>query len=334
MRHVVEDLGELAPLMQILDLPAPQTVDYVADALRFLDFPIAEQVIEVPTISCSPCPSRSPIPVPQLAEQLVEVPTVLSPTRIALRIVEQIVDTPVPRGRGQGSHPGQSTTATSSSLERIAERTVEQIVDIFSPGGGLGRGSASSAGAADEDFTVFFALFPMEKSAECRAGGECEAGWARQLTSAHQMARAGKPVDSDGSIVWVRMHDGDTDQSYYWNRRTSETTWRAPVGVKVVWVGEMSVGKVLWNWNQITRLTAHDGLPSDGRRGEGLGIPSPLLGCHSSCLKQEWFWRVRFSSWCLSSKATWSVVGFFWLLGERGAGEFWSAVRGCDMGRD
>ena len=100
VRHVVEDLGELAPLVQIIDLPVPQTVDYVADALRILDFPIAEEVIVVPTISCSPCPSRSLVPEPQSAEQLVEVPTVLSPTRIALRIVEQIVDTPVPRGRG------------------------------------------------------------------------------------------------------------------------------------------------------------------------------------------------------------------------------------------
>ena len=156
VRHVVEDLGELAPLVQILDLPVPQTV---ADALRILDFPIAEQVIVVPTLSCSPCPSRSPIPEPQSAEQLVEVPTVLSPTRIALRIAEQIVDTPVPRGRGQGSLPGQSTTATSSSLERISERTVEQIVDISYPGNGLGRGSASSAGAADEDFTGEFSHF-------------------------------------------------------------------------------------------------------------------------------------------------------------------------------
>ena len=26
-------------------------------------------------------------------------------------------------------------------------------------------------------------------------------------------------------------------------------------------VGEMSAGKVLWYWNQITRLTAYDGLP-------------------------------------------------------------------------
>ena len=52
--------------------------------------------------------------------------------------------------------------------------------------------------------------------------------------SAHQMARAGEPVDSVVSDVWVRLHDGDTDQSYFWNRRTRETTWRAPVGVLVV----------------------------------------------------------------------------------------------------
>ena len=79
--------------------------------------------------------------------------------------------------------------------------------------------------------------------------------------NAHQMARAGEPVNSDGSIEWIRLHDRDTDQSYYWNRRTRETTWCAPVGVQVVWVGEMSAGKVLWYWNQVTHLTAHDGHP-------------------------------------------------------------------------
>ena len=94
-RHIVEDLVELAPLVQILDLPVPQTVDSVTDILRLLDRPIAEQVIAVPTVSCSSCPLRSCVPEPQLADQLVEVPTVLTPTRIALQIAEQIVDTPV-----------------------------------------------------------------------------------------------------------------------------------------------------------------------------------------------------------------------------------------------
>ena len=183
LRHVVEDLGELAPLVQILDLLVPQMVDYVADALRVLDFPLAEQVIEVPKMSCASCPSRSPVPEPQSAEQLVEVPTVLSPTRIALQIAEQIVDTPVPRGRGQrrvqGFLPRQSSTATPSAEERISERIVEQsvfpssakrtseriveqLVDT-SPGGGLAQGSASSAGPADEDFAGVFRTFPRGK---------------------------------------------------------------------------------------------------------------------------------------------------------------------------
>ena len=65
-RHVVEDLGEFAPMVQSLDAPVPQMVDYVAEALRLLDRPMAEQVIEVPTVSCSPCPSRSLVPVPQV----------------------------------------------------------------------------------------------------------------------------------------------------------------------------------------------------------------------------------------------------------------------------
>ena len=99
-QHVVEDLGELAPLVQILDLLVPQMVENVTDTLRILDLPIAEQVIEVPKISCSPCPLRSLVPEPQTAEQLVDVPTVLSRTRIALQIAKQIVGIPVPQGLG------------------------------------------------------------------------------------------------------------------------------------------------------------------------------------------------------------------------------------------
>ena len=122
-RHIVEDLGELAPLVQTLDLPVPQMEDQFVDilnlvdqmeALRLLDRPIAEQVIAVPSVSCSSCPLRSCVPEPQLADQLVEVPTVLTPTRIALQIAEQIVATPVPHGRVHGSLPGQRTFFLSS----------------------------------------------------------------------------------------------------------------------------------------------------------------------------------------------------------------------------
>ena len=89
---------------------------------------MAKQVIEVPKISYSQCPSRSFIPEPQVGEQLVEVTTVLSPVRIA----EQVVGTPVPQGRGkrrvQGFPPRQTSTELYSREERISERIVEQTV--------------------------------------------------------------------------------------------------------------------------------------------------------------------------------------------------------------
>ena len=163
------------------------------DALRILDRPIAEQVIEVSKFSCSPCPSRSPIPEPQSAEQLVEVPTVLS----SLRIADQIVSTPVPLCRGkrrvQGFLPEQSSTA-APSVERIPERIVEQFVDT-SPCAGLWQGLASFACAADEYFAGVFALFPWKKvrsagqEVSARLGGHVSSS----TLSARQLARAGEP---------------------------------------------------------------------------------------------------------------------------------------------
>ena len=58
VRHVLEDFGSVCPFLQILDLPVPHIGENVSDTLRILDLPVAEKVIEVPKISCSPCPSR------------------------------------------------------------------------------------------------------------------------------------------------------------------------------------------------------------------------------------------------------------------------------------
>ena len=117
------------------------------DVVRIPERPMAVQVVEVPKILVDVIPARSLVPEPQTAEQLVEVPTVLSPTRIALQIAEQIVDTPVPQGRGkgrfQGFLPKQSTTA----------QTVEQLVDIPFSGGGL----------------FWFSPWTEYNSADCRA---------------------------------------------------------------------------------------------------------------------------------------------------------------------
>ena len=61
-RHVVEDLGELVPLVQILDLPVPQMVDNVLDALRIPVSPMAVQVVEVATILIDVIPALSLVP--------------------------------------------------------------------------------------------------------------------------------------------------------------------------------------------------------------------------------------------------------------------------------
>ena len=151
-RHVAERLADLAPSVQILDAPVPQVVDNVMDVFRSLDSSIAEQVIEVPILSCSTCPSRSPVLEPLKVEQLVEVPTVLSVALLQQQTVKQPVDVPVPRGRGrrrlQGSLPGQGAAASN----------VEQIVDTQVPG----RGNSGGVGARSLQRTaVQFADLPV-----------------------------------------------------------------------------------------------------------------------------------------------------------------------------
>ena len=182
-RHTVEQRIEHTPYVQILDAPVPLKMEQLVDFFKDFDVEVPAQVIEVPEISLDIIPQCSVDLVPQSVEQLVEVPTVLTPTRIALPIAEQIVNTPVPRGRGkrrvQGFFPVQSSTATPS-VERFSTQTVGQIVDIPS-GVGLRQGSSSSACPAEEDFTWGLSHFSSwKKSAECRAG-QCGPAPARQL---------------------------------------------------------------------------------------------------------------------------------------------------------
>ena len=171
MRHVVEHMADVCPVVPLLDDLVPQMVDTVLEFFRSLDLPVDEQVIAVPKISSSSsCPSRAALSEPQVVEQLVEVPTVLTPTRIALQIAEQIVGIPVPRGCGeqrlQGLLPGQGSTSVSSA-ERFSERIMEQIVDIprggfqgFSPGHG-----STSFSSAERILSVLWSnssTFPVE----------------------------------------------------------------------------------------------------------------------------------------------------------------------------
>ena len=79
-RHTVEhitDLVRVAPMVQILDAPVPQTGVQLPDILSFFGalIPDTEQVIEVPKIYTDDVLMRAAVRDTQLGEQLVEVPT-------------------------------------------------------------------------------------------------------------------------------------------------------------------------------------------------------------------------------------------------------------------
>ena len=139
--HAVEHLADLAPLVQILDAPVPQVVDNVMDVFRSLDSSIAEQVAQVPILSCSTCPSHSPVLEPQKVEQFVEVPIVLSFAFLQQQTVEQPVDVPVPRrgnSGGVGAHSLQRTAVQFADFPvpgaaGSVQRTVAQNDDIPAP---------------------------------------------------------------------------------------------------------------------------------------------------------------------------------------------------------
>ena len=101
-------------------------VEQLPHVLRFFTtlLPVPEQDIEVPKILLDYVPMRTVLRDTQLAEQLVEVPTIVSYFSLQ-RTTEQHVDVPVPRRGGrnaglQGSLPGQSSTASPLSPERIS----------------------------------------------------------------------------------------------------------------------------------------------------------------------------------------------------------------------
>ena len=101
-RHFVEHLADIAPKVQILDVPVPQMGVELADILKCVDLQLPiEQVIDVTKISQDSIQPRSVLRRPQTAEQLVEVPTIISYSSLLQRTDELIVDIPVP-GRGGG----------------------------------------------------------------------------------------------------------------------------------------------------------------------------------------------------------------------------------------
>ena len=171
-QRTMEQLADVVPTVQILDIPVPQMV---------------EQLVEVPTVISFSSLQRT-------AEQHVDI-------RVPRR-----------GGRHpglQGLLSGQSSTASQLALERISERIVEQIVDFPVSRGGLqefrpGQSSSSShspAGVeerADEPGEGVFALFPKIK--KCEVGfalGSESARWCQPIHASSSAPCSSQAVGHD-----------------------------------------------------------------------------------------------------------------------------------------
>ena len=97
----------------------------------------------------------------------------------------------------------------------------------------------------------FFALFPkLKKSAK----GASHSG-SELLPESSPSAPA---AQLEGSVEWVRLRERHAGKTFFWNRRTNSTVWRAPAGVEVVWFGERNEQGAVCYWHRDTRASTFD----------------------------------------------------------------------------
>ena len=205
---------------------------------------------------------------------------------------------------------------TPSSQERISVRIVEQIVDFTVSGRGLqdyrpGQSSSSSshfpAGVhevLDEHGEGFFRTFPSGKkvrvSPRVRVRGcpGTSAHGLRRLVTRPSVPTSGCSSRGGGQTLLL------------------EPTLQRDLGVKVVWFGEQPAAGGVGTGTRkrvSVLMTSHRFLLADGSRSEGLGITSPLLGCHfwQSCSVQCSAWSVCGYSSCVSLRWLWWLFHTF-----------------------
>ena len=158
-RHTVEhitDLVRVAPMVQILDAPVPQTGDQLPDILSFFGalLPDPEQVIEVPKLLIDDVPMRVAVRDTQLGEQLVEVPTdpgyalaVVASKVVSRRELRQIIAGL--QGGGGGARGGlQSSRAGQNSTENLVQTVENSVPQVRREGGGSVQGSLPEQNSA------------------------------------------------------------------------------------------------------------------------------------------------------------------------------------------
>ena len=254
-QRIVEQIVDPVPLVPLLHEVVPQMVEQLVDFLSPLDFPIAEQVIEVPNIVCPPRAARTVLSAPQTVEQLVEVPTPVSYSSLLQRTMEQHVDIPVPLGSGgrhadlQGFLRGQSST-TLSSQERISERIVEQFVQFpaeglqdFRPGQSSPASSSfvSPAGSDDDANELgqrVFRTFPQNKKKSAMSGPHSRSELLPESSPSTRRADA-VPMVPEVAAPRVRLKEWvlilNEHGLNYWNMDTGEGRWQMEDGLDPRW---------------------------------------------------------------------------------------------------
>ena len=93
LQRTLEPIIECFVPVPMIDVPALQIVDQLVATLSHLDMAIADQVIEVPNVSCHSRCARTLLRTPQTAEQLVKVPRSFA---FSSRPLTLVVDLEVP----------------------------------------------------------------------------------------------------------------------------------------------------------------------------------------------------------------------------------------------
>ena len=247
-QRTVKQIVDPVPVVPLLHDVVPQMVEQLVDLLAPLDFRVAEQVIEVPMITCPPRGARTVLRAPQTAEQLVHVPTVVSYSSLQQLTAEQIVDIPVPGGGGergslQGSRvrPRPNRAAYSGAHSRAEDRfprqnpaaDVGQIADIparrglsdFLPGQGSSASSSGLHDGEDDGIQGVFRTFPRHKKSP-----KAPASLGPRV---HGSVSSSTPAVQVRLWEWVMVLSGE--RPYFWNRSTGETCWEMEEGSLASW---------------------------------------------------------------------------------------------------
>ena len=216
-----------------------------------------------------------------------------------------------------GFLPEQSTTALHVSPECISERIVEQI-------GTGGDFPSRRAGPRVVLLRQGSAAAGAEQIADITSSGGTHVFHTGQVSTTSP-----GPVHVDvhlpDSAEWVELCNA-TGRTYFWNRRSQATVWKSPPGVR--WSASargrrrvMLLAKTHPCQSVTLSLLC---LLSEAHRGEGLGISSPLLGCHlwqtcsvSACCLRRTLWLLD-----LVASVLCVLLARKWILNMRQSG-FW-----------